>query len=104
MGQAERYFVIFTKRGEKDLREIMSSDLREKAIQLITLLQNDPFSVPPPYEKLRGRLKEYYSRRLNREHRLVYRILPPNDPAYKGVVEIVRMRTHYEGIFPLFLL
>ncbi|MDR0779050.1 MAG: Txe/YoeB family addiction module toxin [Methanomassiliicoccaceae archaeon] len=104
MGQPERYLVIFTRRGEKDLREIMSSELREKAIQLLTLLRDDPFSASPPYEKLRGRMKEYYSRRLNREHRLVYRVLQSNDPAYKGIVEIVRMKTHYEGILPLFLL
>jgi Txe/YoeB family toxin of toxin-antitoxin system len=104
MGQPERYLVIFTRRGEKDLREIMSSELREKARHLLTLLQDDPFSVSPPYEKLKGRMKEYYSRRLNREHRLVYRILPSEDPTYKGIVEVIRMRTHYEGILPLFLL
>jgi Txe/YoeB family toxin of toxin-antitoxin system len=104
MGQPEGYLVIFTRKGEKDLREVMSSDLREKAIRLLELLKDDPFSPIPPYEKLKGRMKEYYSRRLNREHRLVYRILPSNGPGYRGVVEIVRMKTHYEGIIPLFLL
>jgi Txe/YoeB family toxin of toxin-antitoxin system len=104
MGQSQRYLVIFTRKGEKYLREVMSSELRERAFDILTLLQDDPFSVSPPYEKLRGRMREYYSRRLNREHRVVYRILPSDDPAYKGVVEIIRMRTHYEGILPLFLL
>ena len=104
MGQPEGYLVIFTRKGEKDLRDAMSSELRERAINMITLLREDPFSASPPYEKLRGRMKEYYSRRLNREHRIVYRILPSVDPKYKGVVEIVRMRTHYEGILSVFLL
>jgi len=104
MGRPDEYLVIFTRKGEKDLREVMSSELREKAIHILTLLRADPFSVSLPYEKLKGRMKEYYSRRLNREHRVVYRILPSNDPKYKGIVEVVRMRTHYEGILPLFFL
>ena len=104
MGQPEGYLVIFTRKGEKDLREVMASELRERALSIIALLQNDPFSASPPYEKLRGRMKEYYSRRLNREHRVVYRILPSDDPRYKGIVEIIRLRTHYEGILSLFML
>ncbi|MDR0791564.1 MAG: Txe/YoeB family addiction module toxin [Methanomassiliicoccaceae archaeon] len=104
MGQPEGYLVIFTRKGERDLRDVMSSELRGKAVRLIELLSADPFCATPPYEKLKGRLKDYYSRRLNREHRIVYRVLPSDDPRYKGIVEIIRMKTHYEGILPLFLL
>ena len=104
MGQSEEYLVIFTRKGQNDFKEVMSSELKERATSFLELLRDDPFSVSPPYEKLRSRMKEYYSRRLNREHRIVYRVLPSDDPAYKGIVEVVRMKTHHEGILPLFLI
>ncbi len=45
----------------------------------------------PPYEKLLGDLSGAYSRRINRQHRLVYQVLED-----ERVVKILRMWTHYE--------
>jgi len=63
----------------------------------------NPWQNPPAYEKLQGDLKGSYSRRINKQHRIVYDVLPndeklknENNVLYKGIVKIIRMWTHYE--------
>ena len=51
----------------------------------------DRFQNPPPFEKLVGDLADAYSRRINIQHRLVYRVLED-----EHVVKVVRRWTHYE--------
>ena len=41
---------------------------------MLDLLERNPFEAPPPYERLVGELAGFYSRRINIQHRLVYRI------------------------------
>ena len=54
---------------------------------------NDPFGYPPSYEKLVGELSGYYSRRINRQHRIVYKVLED-----KKEIHIIRMWTHYDKV------
>ncbi|MCL2607431.1 MAG: type II toxin-antitoxin system YoeB family toxin [Methanomassiliicoccaceae archaeon] len=58
--------------------------------------------TPPPYEKLLGEMEGMYSGRINSKHRIVYELRDHNGSEYKGVVHIVRMRTHYKGMLSLF--
>lgn len=83
--------VVFTKQAQKDARNLQQAGLRGKAEVLLALLGEDPYRTPPPYEKLVGDLVGAYSRRINRQHRLVYHI--DND---EQVVKVIRMWTHYE--------
>jgi Txe/YoeB family toxin of toxin-antitoxin system len=92
-----------TKTALKDLTELERSKLGRKANAVLELLMDDPFRSPPPAEQLRGDLKGFYSRRINSVHRVLYEIRPSEDPEFEGVVVVVRMRTHYGGIVPLFL-
>ena len=55
------------------------------------MLRNNPWQNPPPYEKLVGELAGAYSRRINLQHRLVYRV----DESAKQI-DVLRMWTHYE--------
>lgn len=82
-----KYKIVFTKQAEKDLQKIAASPLKKKAFRLLTVLEEDP--LQPPYEKLIDRISTY-SRRINIQHRLVYRI----DEDLKTIV-IIRMWTHY---------
>lgn len=41
-----------------------------KAKKLIDIIKENSYQNPPPYEKLTGDLKDYYSRRINIQHRL----------------------------------
>ena len=54
---------------------------------------NDPFGYPPSYEKLTGELTGYYSRRINRQHRIVYKVIEG-----KKEIHIIRMWTHYDKL------
>ena len=86
-----QWHLVFTKQAQKDARKLSASNLRPKAEALLTLLREDPYRYPPPFEKLVGDLTGAYSRRINVQHRLVYQLL---DEA--KVVKVLRMWTHYE--------
>ena len=66
--------VLFTKNAEKDKPKLKAAGLEKKAKSLLILLSENPFQAPPSYEKLVGDLNGYYSRRINIQHRLVYRV------------------------------
>ncbi|MFP4461255.1 MAG: Txe/YoeB family addiction module toxin [Thermotogota bacterium] len=85
------YEIRYTKPAIKDIKNLKQANLDIKVKNLIELLRKNPFETPPPYEKLVGDLIGAYSRRINRQHRLVYTI----DVEHHTVI-IIRMWTHYE--------
>ncbi len=86
------YRVLLTKTAAKHVPLLKSARLSQKAQALIEILKENPFQNPPAYEKLVGNLSGAYSRRINRQHRLVYTV----DEEQKEV-KIVAMWTHYEA-------
>lgn len=66
--------IKFTKNAEKDKKLIKSAGLEERVKKLLNLIAKNPFQNPPSYEKLVGDLEGYYSRRINLQHRLVYKV------------------------------
>jgi len=83
--------VVFTKQAQKDAKKISSSGLKQKVEELINILRENPYQVPPPFEKLIGDLAGAYLRRINIQHRIVYQIMKE-----EKIVKIIRMWTHYE--------
>ena len=83
--------VVFTKQAQKDARNLSSAGLKDKAQQLLSVLADNPFQTPPPYEKLVGDLSGAYSRRINIQHRLVYQVVE-----LERTVKVLRMWSHYE--------
>ncbi|MGS2722726.1 Txe/YoeB family addiction module toxin [Porticoccus sp. GXU_MW_L64] len=83
--------LFYSKQAQKDARKLASSGLKEKAQELLAVLEENPFQNPPPYEKLVGDLAGAYSRRINIQHRLVYQVLEKDK-----VVKVLRLWTHYE--------
>ena len=79
------------KKAVKDIEKIKSSNLAKNAKKLIEMIKENPFQNPPPYEKLVGDLNGLYSRRINIQHRLVYKVK-------ENTVQILSMWTHYENI------
>ena len=80
-----------TKQSYKDYEKLLQYPaLIEKVKALIKLLEDNPYTAPPSYEKLLG-FKEVYSRRINAQHRLVYEVRKN-----ENIVVIIRMWTHYE--------
>jgi toxin YoeB len=83
--------LIYTKQAQKDASKLATSGLKAKAQELLTVIKENPFQNPPPYEKLVGDLSGAYSRRINIQHRLVYELMPELQ-----TVKVLRMWTHYE--------
>jgi Txe/YoeB family toxin of toxin-antitoxin system len=57
--------LLYTKQAKKDAKKLASSNLKDKAEELLAILAENPFQNPPPYEKLVGDLEGAYSRRIN---------------------------------------
>ena len=83
--------VVFTKQAQKDARNLSSAGLKQKAQLLLSVVAENPFQTPPPYEKLVGDLAGAYSRRINFQHRLVYQVLEE-----QRIVKVLRMWSQYE--------
>jgi Txe/YoeB family toxin of toxin-antitoxin system len=97
------YKAILSRQAAKDLEKLKHAGYAAKAKELTEIVENDPYQNPPPYKKLLGDLRGYYSRRINDQHRYTYNVLPnekglldDNGEPYKGIVHVLRMWTHYE--------
>ena len=83
--------VKFTKEAEKDKKLLKQAGLAERAKKLLNVLSINPYQTPPSYEKLVGNLKGYYSRRINIQHRIVYKVYDETK-----IIVVHAMWTHYE--------
>lgn len=83
--------LVYTRQAQKDAQKLASSGLKDKAKELLKVVENNPFQNPPPYEKLVGDLAGAYSRRINIQHRFVYQALEK-----ERVVKVLRLWTLYE--------
>ena len=83
--------LVYTKQAKKDAKKISRSGLKPQAERLLSLLKEDPYRIPPQYERLVGELSGACSRRINIQHRIVYQVLDDIK-----TVKIIRLWTHYE--------
>ena len=83
--------IYYTKQAQKDARKLASSGLKNKAQELLQIIEKNPHQNPPPYERLVGDLAGAYSRRINIQHRLVYQVLEE-----EKAIKVLRLWTHYE--------
>ena len=74
------YAITYTKTALKDIPKLKSAHFR-----------SNPYHIPPDYEKLTGDLYGLYSRRINRQHRLVYEIFEKEQ-----TIKIISLWFHYE--------
>ncbi len=81
--------IEFSRSVLKDAKKLKSANLEGKFKELLQLLKSNPYH--PPYKKLSGNLKGYYSRRINIKHRLVYSV---NNET--KTIRIVSVWSHYE--------
>lgn len=82
--------LVFTDRGWKDYLYWQRTDKKKlkRINELIKEIQRAPFEGTGKPEPLRWDLRECWSRRIDQEHRLVYRVR-------KDGVVIVGCRYHY---------
>lgn len=82
--------VSFDPDAWEDFQFWLSSDRKtaRRIVRLIAEIQRTPFEGIGKPEPLKGDLSGYWSRRIDDEHRLVYR-------ADKKEVKIIKARYHY---------
>jgi len=85
------YQLIFMSQAQKDAKNLSSSGLKSKVMKLLDIIKNNPLQYPPDYEYLKGDMKGLISRRINRQHRVVYEIFEN-----ERIIKIYRMWSHYE--------
>jgi len=97
------YDIQLTKQAQKDAVKVERAGLKPKALEIRNTVRENPFEVSQSFEKLKGDLEGSYSRRLNRQHRFVYEVLPnieglkdTDGNLYEGIVKVISMWTHYE--------
>ena len=83
--------IVYTKQALKDKKIAINSAYKEKVNSILDTLKEDPFAPYPPFEKLIGDLSGAYSRRINRQHRVVYKVYD-----IERTVQIISMWLHYE--------
>jgi len=82
---------VYTRQAQKDAEKLAAAGLKPKAQALLTILAENPYQTPPPFEKLVGDLAGAYSRRISIQHRLVYQVVDDTE-----TVKVLRMWTHYQ--------
>lgn len=92
------YIIKFYKQAEKDKLKLKNSNLEKNCKNILILIQNDPFCYPTSFEKLCGDLTGLYSRRINRQHRIVYEVLEGKKKSISlgcGLIMLVYKATTY---------
>ena len=77
--------------AQKDAKNLSSSGLKPKAMKLLKIIQQNPLQYPPDFEYLKGNMKGLISRRINKQHRLVYEVFED-----EKLIKVYRMWKHYE--------
>ena len=88
-----KYIIKFSKQADKDKIKLKNSGLDKNTKTILNLMRDDPFCYPPNYEKLTGDLTGLYSRKINRQHRIIYEVDKENNE-----IHILRMWTNYDKI------
>jgi Txe/YoeB family toxin of toxin-antitoxin system len=68
------YRVVIKNSAKADLRKIKQSNLRSRFEEIVETLKNDPYAPTDQFEKLVPYSEGRYSRRLNYQHRVVYKV------------------------------
>lgn len=81
--------IELSRQALKDAKKLKAANLQENVRQIVAVLKQNPYE--PPYEKLLGNLKGYYSRRINIKHRLIYSV-----DDFTKTIRIISVWSHYE--------
>lgn len=88
--------IEFTKDAWEDFEYWMDNnpDILKKIKELLRSIKSTPFKGIGKPEPLKFRLKGYWSRRINQEHRMVYKISGKSGSELKCTV--IQCRFHYD--------
>jgi toxin YoeB len=97
------YRTILTAQAVFDYETIKQEGLKYRVRDIIEMLCDDPYSERFRARALKGPMEGVWSMRINREHRVIYQVLPATG-RYAGTVKIIRLCTPYGGPLPPMML
>ncbi len=83
--------IKFTHEANKDLKywkKVKNKEVQDRISELLQSIKTNPYKGIGNPEPLKHQLAGYWSRRINSEHRIVYRVL-------EEIVEVISLRFHY---------
>ena len=88
--------ILFSNSAWQQYLSWQSEDTKiiERINELLKAVQRDPFKGIGKPEPLRQNLKGFWSRRITREHRLVYRIVGSDKASQR--IEVLSCKFHYD--------
>jgi len=91
----------WTNHALKDADMCKRAGCGEQLTKILDTVENDPYDPSQSFERLRGDLKGYCSRRINRKNRVLYEVLPNTENArdddgnlYDGIVRVYEAWGH----------
>jgi toxin YoeB len=89
--------IVFTQNAWEDFQYWMENDIDSalKIKELLKSVRQDPFRGIGKPEPLKYDLKGYWSRRINGEHRLVYKVVGTKGIDQKCI--LLQCRFHYDN-------
>jgi Txe/YoeB family toxin of toxin-antitoxin system len=87
------YRVLIKNSAKPDIKKLGSSYLRGRFLEIVDTLKDDPYRPTDSFKKLLPYHNGFYSRRLNQQHRVVYKV---NEQ--KQQVEIYSAWNHYRKL------
>lgn len=85
------YKIKIKNSAKGDLKKIKQCHLKDSFLEIIETLKKNPYDPSQSFEKLQPYSAKRYSRRINSQHRLVYRVNEERKEIY-----IYSAWTHYE--------
>jgi toxin YoeB len=88
--------IVFSKKAKNDLEFWSKSgnkSILKKVTQLIKAIQENPYEGIGKPEALKHKLSGIWSRRIDKEHRIIYEIIDKNTI---DILSIISLKGHYE--------
>ena len=70
-----KYQIIFDKKAQKQLEKVQKDKrVLHKVLEIIDTLEIDPYSPNHKFERLKGNLSGFCSKRIDQKNRLIYKV------------------------------
>ena len=93
MPEEQVWGIVYTSKAIKEKRRAYQAKFEGRIKRLLKIIREDPYAPYPPFEKLVGDLDGLISRRINRQHRMVYMVYQE-----ERTIKIVSLWSHYEQL------
>jgi len=95
------YRVDWTNKAKKGIDRCIHAGCGKQLSDMLRIVENNPYDPSQGFERLRGNLKTFCSRRINKGNRFLYEVLPNTENAmdddgnlYDGIIRVYEAWGH----------